>query len=152
MSLPGGGSLVRRGRLGVFTPDSSSSLITHLHRALRQVPMPLEITAVRVWRQRLPQEERGSERPRGQLRPSSWGLCKDRTILQDRHTYHSQEGAKVRVSIPLPATPPGNSRAEPVQALEYFLSRNFPDCPPHWLSSSSGGPKPQLCPFNLHHV
>ena len=87
----------------------------------------LRITAVGVWRPRLPQGRKG-EAGDPEINSGSvfGGLCSDRALFPERLIYQPWRGQRCqrRSSCPwedpksfhpLPATPPGHSNAEPVQ-------------------------------------
>lgn len=90
-------------------------------------PMTLRITAVWMWRPRLPQGKKGETGDPETNSGSVFGwLCNDRALFQERLIYQPWRGQRCRRRsscpweapksfYPLLATPPGHSNAEPVQ-------------------------------------
>lgn len=81
--------------------------------------------------------------------PFPGGCAKTEEYFRIGIIYHSQERDKGKSFQPHLQDTAGLNQ---FKALEYFLSRNLPGSPPTWVSFSSEGPKPQLYPFNPHHV
>ena len=111
--------------------------------------MTLRITAVWMWRPRLPQDRKGEAGDPEINSGSVFGwLCNDRVLFQEKLIYQPWRGQRCqrrsscpweapKSFYPLLATPPGHSNDEPVQGSGVLPSHS--SLPPLRLPGSSSG-------------